>query len=66
MIALEAYRDGSIGEHDVALRDGADRTMDHLDPYLVVRELLERLFDRLDRPLYVGLDDDRQFLHVAL
>ncbi len=59
-------RIGSIGEHDIALRDCADRAMDHLDPYFVVRELLERLFDRLDRTLYVGLDDDRQFLHVAL
>ena len=57
-------RSGS--QHDVGLVDRADCAVDDLDAHLVVRELLERRAQRLDRALYVRLDDDVQFLHLAL
>ena len=65
---VEAHDDRARGrrQHDVGLVDRADRAVDDLDAHLVVRELFERRADGLDRALYVRLDDDVQFLHLAL
>ena len=65
---VEANNDriGGVRQHDVRLADRADCAMDHLDPHLVVGQLLQRLLDSLDRTLNVRLDDDRQLLDLAL
>ena len=64
---VEADDDGvrGGGEHDVALVDRADRTVDDAHADLVVGDLLQRGLDRLDAALHVRLDDDVQVLHLA-
>ena len=52
-------------EHDVALGDAADRRVHHVEPHLLGRQPGERVGERLDRALHVGLDDDAQLLGVA-
>src|SRR3989338_4871967 len=64
---VEADDDGGGrgGEHDVALVDGADRAVDDLELDLVGRETLERVGQRLDGALHVGLEDQPELLHLA-
>ena len=64
---VEADDDGVRGrrQHDVALGDAADRRVQHVEPHLVGRQPRERIGERLDRALHVGLDDDAQLLRVA-
>ncbi len=58
-------RGGSLGEHDVALVDGADRTVNNVDAHLFVAELFERLAHCLHGALHIRLDDDLQLLDLA-
>src|SRR5262245_54822550 len=61
---IEAENDGagSGGELNIGFGDAADAIMDHPRGDLVGRELLQRLYDRLGRTLYVRLDADRELL----
>src|SRR5204863_10038615 len=45
-------------EIHVALGDRAHAGVDHADPYLVLRELLERVDERTERTLHVRLDHE--------
>ena len=54
------------GEVDVALGDGADARVDDGELHPLGRELVERVGDRFDRALHVGLDDDAQLLLIGL
>ena len=47
---------GRLGQRDVVLGDPADRTVHEREFDLVAVELAQRLGDRLERSLYVGLD----------
>ena len=59
-------RVGGRGQQHVRLVDGPDAGVDDADLDLLVRELVQRVGEHLGRPLHVGLDDDRQFLDLAL
>ena len=63
----EADDDGvrSFGERHITFGDAADRTQQHLGGDFVGRELLQAGGNRFGRTLYVGLDDQRQFLQFA-
>src|SRR3989304_829761 len=53
------------GEHNVALVDVARRSVQNLDLDLFVAQLFERIDERLNRALAVGLDDQGQLLDFA-
>ncbi len=50
----------SLGEQDVALRNGADAAVHDLHLHLTGRELLEGIGKRFGRTALVGLDEDAQ------
>src|SRR4030081_2488294 len=64
---VEAEHDGvgGRGEHDVGFVDGTDRSVDDLETHLVGRQPFQRLRQRLDRSLHVGLEHEPQFLDLA-
>ena len=59
-------RVGRVGQHDVGLGDTADRRVDDVDADLGLVHLVERVLERLDRALHVGLDDEVEVLELAL
>ena len=65
---VEAEDDGAggLGEQDVALGDGADAAVDHVDPHLAGAELGQRVGQRLGRAALVRLDDDAERGDLAL
>src|SRR4029453_3639531 len=64
---VEAGHDGVRGrsEHDVALRDRADASVDDIDRHLGMLDLRELADDGLDGALDVALDDDVELLDAA-
>ena len=52
-------------QQHVRLVDGADARVNDLDPHAIVAQLRQRVGEHFGRALHVGLDDDRQVLHVA-
>src|SRR5687767_10195249 len=52
-------------QQHVRLVDGADAGADDADLDSFVGELRQRIGEHFGRPLHVGLDDERQFLHAA-
>src|SRR5688572_26844701 len=58
-------RAARVGQLDVALRDRADRAVDHADPHFLSILVGHRLRQRLDRALDVALDDQVDRLDVA-
>src|SRR5213593_4676337 len=58
-------RVGRRREHHVALSDHADRAVDDLQFHLVGRQAFERLRQRPDGALDVGLQNEPQLLHLA-
>ena len=55
-----------VGEHDVALGDGAHARVDDVDVDLGLVHLGERVLEGLDRAVDVGLDDEVEVLELAL
>src|SRR5690606_27272352 len=53
-------------KRDIALRDAADRRMQHAGSNLLVAKTLQRADDGFDRPLDVALDHKREFLLPGL
>ena len=65
---VEAHDDGvgGGGKEHVVLRNRADTGVNNLDADFLVGDLLQAGLDRLGGALDVGLDDDVEFLHLAL
>ena len=60
--------DDGIGRHrerDVVLGDAAGTGSNDVDPDLFLRKLEQRILERLDRPLDVGLDDHVEVDHLG-
>src|SRR5690606_3420769 len=55
----------SLGERDVAFRDGTCASMYDTRLHLVGAELVERCHDSFDRTLHVALDNQRELLEAA-
>jgi hypothetical protein len=58
-------RAGRLGQQDVALGDRADAALDDVDDDLLVRQLTERVGERLGRTTLVGLDEQLERALVA-
>ena len=59
-------RVGGVRQHDVGLVDRADAAVDDVDADLGLVHLVQRVHERLDGALDVGLDDEVEVLELAL
>ena len=60
--------DDRVGRHrerDVVLRDAAGACSNDVDPDLFLRQLEQRVLERLHGPLYIGLDDQVEIDHLG-
>ena len=57
---------GGRSKHNIGLVDSADAAVNDFNSDFLVRELFKALLDSLDRALDIRLDDDVEFLKLAL
>ena len=65
-IEADDYRVRCVCKHDIGLVDSADAAVNDFNSDFLVRELFKALLNSLDRALDIRLDDDVEFLELAL